>query len=251
MDATDGDIGASNRRKLVVVPHVPGPLFLLDARRGRDRDDLDDLIDDLFPDVEERPGWFDAGLLVLGAGLLTWGALGGAPTSVTVLGIVAVVLGCVLPIRTMWRRSQRRQQQRRREALLAKGAPVDVSSAVTERLVEAYESLLRLGDVREDALPAIAAAHGALLEVASLLGGRPPGSASEREYIEKRAVAVEVLSVALRELSQLEKSASGVELSPGALVEARDELDQLVAFGSVSRLEELTREVRMQRRGRD
>ena len=57
------EVAGAGRRDFVVVPHRPGPLISLGERRSqRGRDDLDEIIDDFLPEVEERPGWFDAAL---------------------------------------------------------------------------------------------------------------------------------------------------------------------------------------------
>src|SRR4029453_885237 len=65
---------------VVGVPRAPGALVWLDVdRRPRDPDDLDDLIDELLPDVDDPPGWFDVGLIGVGAGLLLWVAIGSPP----------------------------------------------------------------------------------------------------------------------------------------------------------------------------
>lgn len=252
-----GDSGGlgPDRRDFVVVPHRPGPLISLDTTRSqRGRDELDELIDDLFPNVEERAGLFDAALVVVGAGLLAWGWIGTAPTIVKVLGVVALALGCILPIRTAWRRARERQLLRRREGLLEKGVPIEVLSPGSARLVGAYEALLALASRSGPELgdPAIAAAHCALLEVASLLKGRAPASESEVGYINKRAAAVAELAGVLQELPPARSEPSGDDLSAipaDALVEAREELDQIAPFSSVSRLDELIAEARIQRRG--
>lgn len=251
-----GDPGGlgPDRHDFVVVPHRPGPLISLDTTRSqRGHDDLDEIIDDLFPNVEERAGVFDAALVVAGAGLLAWGWIGTAPTIVKVLGVVALALGCILPIRTAWRRARERQLHRRREGLLDKGVPIEVLSTASARLVGAYEDLLafasRVGPELGD--PAIAAAHCALLEVASLLKGRAPASESEVGYIDKRAQAVAELVGVLQELpARSEPCGDDLSALPAdALVEAREELDRITPFSSVSRLDELIAEVRMQRRG--
>ena len=173
MNESDDRGVAPGRRNFVVVPHRPGPLLSLDTGRSqRARDDLDELIDDLFPDVDERPGWFDAVLVVVGAGLLAWAWTGEPPGVVTVLGVVALALGCILPMRAAWRRARRRREHRRRNGLLEQGVPIDVSSPSAAALVSAYEDLLRLANRSgsEFGDPAISAAHDALREVASLLG---------------------------------------------------------------------------------
>jgi hypothetical protein len=107
---------------IVVVPHRPGPRLPIetsDNRRGPD--DLDALVDGLFPEVEERAGWVDATLAIGGAGFLAWAWIGSAPTIVTVLGIGMLALGGILPLRAAWRRARRRRERRRRETLAAPG----------------------------------------------------------------------------------------------------------------------------------
>ena len=251
----DSGVAGPDRRDFVVVPHRPGPVISLDTSRSqRGRDDLDELIDDLFPDVEERPGWFDAALVVVGAVLFAWGWIAEAPGVVTLLGVLALALGCILPIRAAWRRAQHRRERRRREGLLERGVPIDVSSSAASALVGAYEDLLTIAgrSGAEFGDPAISAAHDALLEVASLLKGRPPTSERELGYVDKRANTVAELVDALRELP-VRPGPTGEDPSsvdPDALIEAREELDQIAPFNSVTRLEELIAEARIQRRGR-
>jgi hypothetical protein len=254
-ESHDRGVVGPDRRDFVVVPLRPGPLIALDTSRSqRGRDDLDELIDDLFPDVDERPGWFDAALAVVGAGLLAWAWMGEAPAVATVVGVIALALGCMLPIRAAWRRARERREHRRREGLLEQGVPIDVSSPAVAALVGAYEALLSLAKRSGPELgdPAISAAHGALLEVASLLKGRSPTSERELAYVNQRAAAVAELVGALGELSI--GSASSHDdpsaIDPDALIEAREELDQIAPFNSVTRLEELIAQARTQRRGR-
>lgn len=87
----------------VVVPARPGPLVALrDLDRGRD--DLDELIDEVFVESDDRgPGPVDAVLVVGGAGAIIAGRAASLPTVVTVCGAVAVALGAVLPVRSLWR----------------------------------------------------------------------------------------------------------------------------------------------------
>src|SRR6476659_6564776 len=63
--------------RFLVVPPDPSPLRSL-TRPARDRDELDDLVDDLFGEPsDERPGAFDIGLVVVGAAAVGWAVLGG------------------------------------------------------------------------------------------------------------------------------------------------------------------------------
>lgn len=251
----DGDDGDD----LVVVPHRPGPLVGLDeGRPGRERDDLDDLIDDLVPEVEVGAGWFDLALVAIGAGLLGWAALGTAPSIAAVAGAAALGLGVILPARTAWRRVPRRRDEQRRTALLGRGVPLAVSSAGVADLVHSYRELVRLAGRIAPAIatPALSAAHGAVAEVATLLGGRPPASDRELAYVEARREAVADLVATLRPLADAAGAGTpvatedGPDLSAEAVLRAREELDDLAGSSSVARLDELTAELRDRGHGR-
>lgn len=237
---------------VVVVPSVPGRLIRpKDSGAGRrHRDDLDTLIDELLPDSTEGPSVVDAGLVVGGAALLGWSALGSAPAVVSVAGAVAIGLGCILPVRAAWRALAGRRRSRRSAALLARGVPLRVDHPSLSRLVAAYEAL--------DGVPARpdvarAAAHGAVLEVASLLQGRTPGSERERNYVDVRADAVQELVQALQELGVVDGALDSDErptaIPPDLVVEAREELDALGGVSALSRLDDVTEEVRARGRG--
>lgn len=230
-------------RGLVVVPRTPGPLVSLQAG-PRDRDDLDELIDELFPDVDEPPGWFDAALLVVGAGLVVAGLIGAVPTLGLVAGLAALGIGCVLPVRVAWRSARRRLQGRRHAALLTTGVAFDTSSPEAARLLGTYRDLVAAAAGTDLEGPAVAAAHGALLDAATLLDGRSPASAAERTYVDERATAIADLAETLR-------AAEAGELpEPDTLVEARAELDELTRSSSVQWLEALIDEARTHRHGR-
>jgi hypothetical protein len=252
------DVVASARgpgEGLVVVPRRPGPLVPLGSLvPDRDRDELDELIDELFgPASDERPGWFDLGLLVVGAGLVAWSVGGGAGGLALAVGIAAIVLGLVFPLRSAWRVMARRRLEHQRREVLAGGLPLRVSDAATARLARAYADLLdAAAPLGADALTGVgpvAAAHAAVLECASLLDGSVPGSEQERRYVAARASAMSELADALRRRhrAQLEP-AWGEEAVPGAgpdrarVVEARTELEHLSGQSALHRLRELTEE---------
>ncbi len=217
----------------VVVPRAPGPLIRprAGARPRHRRDDLDDLIDELLPESRQAPGWFDALLVAGGAGAVGWEVVGTPPTAVAVIGIGALGLGAVLPLQWLWRAAGRRRER----AALAKGAALQVSDGDVARLVRAYDRLSALPGAPAEA---IAAAHSAMLEVATLLQGEAPRSDRERAYVGARAAAIDTLAAALQ---------SWNDLAPDVVVEAREELDAFGGVGALRRLEQLSFEAR--RRG--
>jgi hypothetical protein len=244
--------GGPRRTDVVVVPRRPGRVIHLDGDRSRrERDDLDELIDDLLPDVDEEPGWFDVGLLLVGGGLLLWPWVGDVEPIVGVFGVVMLCLGCVLPIRTGWRHAGRRRAHSRRDALINRGVVLDISSPSVAALVRAYDDLFRVAGgsspwVGGQATPA---AHVALMEVASLLGGHPPRSERQRAFVEKRARAVADLCDALRELPSAPKAAPGdpLPIEPDVLIETWEGLDRISPFNSVTRIEAIIEEARARR----
>ena len=228
-----------DERRIVVVPHRPGPLVTLSgdsaAAGRRSPDDLDLLIDDLFPDTEEGPSWFDLALAAVGVGLLAWGSVAGGPSWAIGLGVVALALGAILPLRWAWRTVVARRESRRRSALLAAGVPLDVSAASTARLAAAHAAALAS---LPSADPAMAAAHAAVLEAATLLAGRAPSTPDEQSYVDARASAIESLTAALLD----RPAASGPDAS--LVLEARAELDALTGSSALTRLEDLAAEAR-------
>lgn len=221
--------GGHDGERVVIVPPLPGRLVW---PAGRSKDGLDDLIDELLPDTDEGPGATDAALLAGGAAVVVWSLLADPPAAATVAGVVALGLGAILPLRSAWRWVVGRRPR------LAVTLRID--DAGVSRLVAAYEAL--------DGVPATtgtarAAAHGALLEVASLLDGRRPASDAERRYVGARADAVESLVAALRELGEDGSAVDGGP-APDLVVEAREELDALGGTSALSRLDDVTAEVR-------
>ena len=234
-----------------MVPHQPGPLVDPDADGRRGRDEIDELIDELLPDVEDGPGPFDIGLVVVGLGLVGWALLGGGPGWAVVAGLVALGLGSVLPARAGWRRLQHRSEGRRRAAVLADGTLLDVSAPAIASMVRSYEALFVPQPDAQVALePELlgrvqAAGHAALSEVASLLGGRAPSSEREHGYVEERADALSSMVEEVERAAHRDVSNGGSPVvDPEALVDAREELDRLAPFTTVGRIEDLTDEMK-------
>jgi hypothetical protein len=216
----------------IVVPLAPGPLVRPPVERRR-RDELDDVIDELFPDTDEPPGWFDAGLVGVGSALIGW-ALTGGPGWAAVVGGGPLALGVILPLRWAWRRVQLAHWSR--QSRRSPGVALPGDDPTVGRLVQAYDELVEvtgteLGD------PARIAGHGAMVAVATLLDGRSAGSDVERDYVVARAAAIEDLVAALRRHPL--RSEPG-RLDPTLVAKARDELDALTDGGSLARLAELT-----------
>jgi hypothetical protein len=67
------------------------------------------------------------------------------------------------------------------------GVPIDASDPDVAALVDAYESIRATAPLDG---AAIAAAHAALLETASLLRWAPPAGPAEREYVRRRRRAI-------------------------------------------------------------
>ena len=220
-----------------------GPLVRPGAPKHKDT--LDDLIDDLLPDSDEGPGPMDAALIAGGAAVIGWSVVGSPPVAATVAGVAGLCLGCILPVRSAWRWFT----GRRRRAAGAGGVPLRIDHHALARLAAAYEAL--------DALPATtgparAAAHGAMLEVASLLDGRTPASDGENRYVGARVAAVEELVEALRSLDtggSPPAAGDAPVVAPDLVVEAREELDALGGVSALSRLDDVTAEIRARGRG--
>jgi hypothetical protein len=230
--ATDGSGSGTD---LLVVPWAPGPLIRLE--RGRARDDLDELLDDLFgPDDDGGPGWFDVALLAGGVACVA-AAIGGVIGSGFLwLGIPSLALGSVLPARSVWRAGQRRRAGRARQQKLGRGLPIDASDTDVDVLIRAYEALVVAAAARPAAAPldesAVAAAHTALLEAASLLRGAPPVGPAEREYVRRRAQAIDELVNLLRGRN----AAVAAEEAQGA--DAAKELDRAARFEALTELDD-------------
>ncbi|HEY3140550.1 MAG TPA: hypothetical protein VGJ86_05450 [Acidimicrobiales bacterium] len=232
-------MGQGDQEIYVVVPRRPGALLRPDTpRETRARDDLDDLIDEVFPDTDEGPGWFDAGLVVAGAAALSWAVVTGKSAVLALVGAGLVGLGVVLPLRAVWNRAAQRRARRRRTALLDRGVPLDTSDPVVAELVAAFDRLVAL----EPEL-GLAAAHGAVMDVASLLQGRPPSTTRQHEYIATRTATIDRLTAALEDRAD----EVGSVLDPALVLEAREELDRTTGLDSLKHLDDLIAEIKATR----
>ena len=100
------------------------------------------------------------------------------------------------------------------------------------------------------------AAHAALLESASLLDGAAPGTAAERDYLEKRIAAIAELTEALKQeretwlaTSQAQRDVQRADerLDRTARAEAREEVEAILGESSLQELGDLTRQIKGER----
>ncbi|MBI5089826.1 MAG: hypothetical protein HZB15_13470 [Actinobacteria bacterium] len=226
-------------RSFIVVPARPGPVrALLDAERRRD--EVDDALDELFGEPDDRgPGIADAVLVAGGLGLLVVAQVASWPAIASVAGIAAVGLGVVLPVRSLWRRIDARRHRRKVRALVGDGVLLRTDSRAVRSLLDAHE---RLTQASQPLVPAAraeveAVGHAALFEVASLLDGHPPVSSHEFEYIDARCAAV----AGLLDVVVDERVGDGDADRRRALVEARREVEQIAGTSSIAAASELAR----------
>ena len=182
-----------------VVPWSPGVLLALNPERQPERDELEELLDDVFGEpTREGPGAFDAALLIGGAGLVVATEVAGLSNGLLALGIAVIGLGLILPIRDLWQRLIRRRAGRRLQTSLAHGLPLNAGHPATQALVSAYQQISEADQSRTAfALEALEVAHLAMIEVAGLLQGRLPIAAAEQEYVATRTRALIDLADAL------------------------------------------------------
>jgi hypothetical protein len=232
---------ADDLRSALVVPARPGPLVRLrDLERGRD--ELDELIDDVFGEADDRgPGPVDAVLVVGGLGAIIGGQAASLPTAVTVCGAAALGLGAVLPLRSLWRRVGSARRSSRLRSLLGDGLLLRTDHPAIEQLIAVHERLLSVAAPLAKGPQARVhdVAHAALLEVASLLGGRAPGAQVEVDYVGARTQALKTLAATVAD----PRVGDGDSDRRRLLVEARNEVEQLSGSSSLTEASDLAREL--------
>ncbi len=193
---SDDATTAAVQPQTVIVPRRPASLRVLRPPTRRQRDELEDLIDDIFgPPIDESPGRFDAGLVVVGLGLAAWAVVGDGPSLTLPIGITAIVLGLALPVRAMLRWFRTHAVGLRRH-VAEPGIPLDASHPATQALIGAYARLLQSSSTRTARYPeqAVAAGHSGVMEVSRLLEGRPPGTPAEIRLVLTRTAALNALT---------------------------------------------------------
>lgn len=227
---------------LLVVPWTPGALVPLNEDRRPERDELDELLDEVFGEpTREGPGAFDVVLLIGGAGLVVATEAAGLSNGLLALGGGAIGLGLILPIRDLWQRLARRRGGRRLQKSLTHGLPLNTDHPATDALVTAYHQVSgNGGSTTAFGLEALEAAHLAMIEVAGLLQGRRPEGSAETAYVETRTRALVDLAKVLPRMttgnaSQVAGDTEGRE----AGVAAVRELEALTGGSSVARIDVL------------
>jgi hypothetical protein len=166
-------------------------------RSRRPRDEFDDLIDELFgATTNEKPGRFDAGLVVAGLSLAAWATILGGPSAALWIGIAALVLGLALPARAVLRRFDWSPSGGLRRRIVDRGLPLDASQPPTVALIGAYARLMQMSCMQGtgNTKQAVLAGHAAVVEVARRLDGQPPDTPAKVRFVSMRTEALEALT---------------------------------------------------------
>jgi hypothetical protein len=231
----------SRHPELLVVPHRPGPLIELPPEHRRD--EIDDVLDELFGEApRDAPGAFDIVLVAGGAALAIAALVAGLPTWLLGLGVACAAFGLILPLHHVWTRIGRARSLRRIREVMGQGTLLDAGHPETRRLTGSYRRVERSAT---DGLAgdALESAHLALLEVAGLLRGRPPESPAEREYVAERADAISRLADTLERPVAEEVTEPPIDENSlrDSAVQALRDLDERTGSGSLIRMEHLNR----------
>ena len=221
------------------MPARPGPVVRLASTQPAPHD-IDAILDDLLGEDDGRgPGPADAVLVGGGLGAVMAAQLAGWPPLVTVLGVGAAVLGSVLPLRAVARRVSGHRGRARLHRRIEQGHLLRVDHPAVERLLDGYgRALAAVDPVGEPARTrALAIAHAALVEVATLLDGRSPAAAEELRYVDDRATALHDLATTLSD------PRVGDAERHRALAQAREEVERIAGTSSVLDAQALARDL--------
>jgi hypothetical protein len=235
------EVGTSRHSGLLVVPYRPGPLIELPPERRRD--EIDDVLDDLFGEAPRvAPGPLDAVLVAGGAAAVITALIADLPGRLMGLGFAALGFGLILPLQHAWTRAVRARALRRVREVLGQGTPLDVSHPATRRLANAYRRLERSAGA-EFGADALESAHLALVEVAGLLRGRPPQSPGERRYVAERTDAIAGLADRLERPAIEEPAEPPVDENAlrDSAVQALRDLEERTGSGSPASMERMSR----------
>jgi hypothetical protein len=228
-------------RDAVVVPVSPGPVVhVRNLERGRD--DIDELLDEVFGEPDGRgPGATDAVLVAGGLGAIVAGQVASLSSLVTLVGVAAVGLGAVLPVQALWRRGAAARRFHRLQSMLGDGMLLRTDHSAIEQFLAVHGRLLVAAEPLAPApkRQVCNVAHGALLEVASLLGGRALIAQEELSYVVARRQALADLTATLSD----PRVGDGDKDGRRAMVEARHEVEQLTGRSSLTEASDLARKL--------
>lgn len=209
---------------IFVVPWAPGPLIFIPGNSARAEHGDDGAIWLTSVVAAVQYAWvvlFLLGLVVVGP-LPPWLVLVAFPG---VLNTPATILW------RAWENRRARRSATTRNHLLRRGIALNPADPAVLDLVRGFGAVVtasRLPGVQGGADTAVAAAHAALIEVASLLGGSLPAGPDERAFVHSRRA--EVVSVA----TALERRARRATLTNP---------HEHLAAGSLERLAEVRRQL--------
>jgi hypothetical protein len=213
------------------------------ADTPRQRDDLDDMMDDLFgKPIPQKPGPLDAALSIGGVALILAGALFRLGAGLLAAGVICLILGLSLPATNLWRLANRKRAAERLRSTLRQGEPLNLNDPTMQRLASGYMQLQEMRPLGDPlAEQALEASHEALLEVSSLLNGHPPRGAAELEYVARRADAVEKLVRSIVRSAALQGQQADAEAGAtrGAVVSAISDFEKRTGLSSLIRLDSL------------
>ncbi len=228
---------------LVVVPAKPGPLLPL-AQVDRNRSEVDEILDDLFGDVDDDgPGTTDAVLLAGGAAAIVASQVVALPAIVLFGGFAGVGLGSVLPIRSGLRRLKGKRRDSKIQSLIGDGRLLNKRPAPIKELVAAHQQAIAMSDDLPEfqQIRVRNAAHGLVTEVAMLLDGHELSTDAEDRYATDRLDSLRNLLVAVEELKR--KPDDGLRQ---ASAEARMQLDAEVGSTALDEAALLAADLRIE-----
>lgn len=180
------------------------------------------------------------GIATVGAGL----AVHSAPLAV--VGGVAMTLTFFGPCPTLTPHWRAQRQARKWQRFVANHDVLNLAAPELAQLADAYDELVYTTSLSGVDLPEEAAsvAHLAVLECATLLGGRIPAGPAESEYITARSAEIRSLAVVLveqhRDYERRERQrAIDERRSLDAIAQARTELERVTRVSALSAGQEL------------
>ena len=160
------------------------------------------------------------------------------------------MLGVALPARSAFRVARARRVASREERALSTGLALDVSDPGVGTLASSYDALVHAAGLPgvTKGREVIDAGHAAVLEVASLLGGRRALTDEERAYVDRRTQAIRDLTAQLSRTNRVWRRSRLPDPQDvtqeerdhaAAVANARQELESATGSSAVDELERL------------